>query len=84
VSSWNDIDTVFLDMDGNAARSQPDNVLWNGLPDDMRRIWHDETVARDALFAHFETVRHTIDFLLLDYWASTRRRHLRNACEPGT
>ena len=68
---WSRIDTVFLDMDGTLLDLEFDNVLWNSvLPRRYAtRLGIDETVARERLFAHFETVRHTIDFYSLDYWA---------------
>jgi|TARA_B100000315_G_scaffold235335_1_gene250182 putative hydrolase of the HAD superfamily len=69
---WNEIDTVFLDMDGTLLDLHYDNTLWNVLVPrhyaEARAI--DEEQARAVLFSHMSAVRSTIEFYCLDYWAN--------------
>ena len=74
---WDQIDTVLLDMDGTLLDLCYDNYVWNQkLPERLTMHRHQRTnpalVAETAaeLLAHMQTVRGTIKFYSLDYWAA--------------
>ena len=68
---WQDIDTVFLDMDGTLLDLHFDNHFWlEHVPlryAEKHRISVDE--ARQQLFPRFRAVEGTIDWYCIDYWS---------------
>ena len=69
--NWQDIDTVFLDMDGTLLDLHFDNFFWlEHLPKRYANIHgQDETVVRKNLSSRFAKERGTLNFYCLDYWS---------------
>ncbi|MEE2781727.1 MAG: HAD hydrolase-like protein [Pseudomonadota bacterium] len=67
---WDDIDTVFLDMDGTLLDLNYDNTVWNKrVPQAyamQRSISKDE--AQKHLLDHMRQIRGSIEFYSFDYW----------------
>ncbi len=68
--NWNNIDTVFLDMDGTLLDLHFDNFFWlEHLP--LRYAQHhnvNRDEARQYLYDRFSSERGTINWYCLDYW----------------
>ncbi|MEZ5559244.1 MAG: GMP/IMP nucleotidase [Pseudomonadales bacterium] len=69
--SWNQIDTVLLDMDGTLLDLHYDNTLWNQLLPSRYGEAHDLSLeaARSHLFSHMHETRGQLMFYCLDHWA---------------
>ncbi len=69
--SWDNIDTVLLDMDGTLLDLAYDNVLWSRLlPERFGRAHGLSRERAEAhLFRHMAERRGELDFYCLDYWA---------------
>jgi FMN phosphatase YigB (HAD superfamily) len=69
--SWDQIDTVLLDMDGTLLDLHYDNTLWNQLVPSRYSQAHDLSLdtARSHLFEHMSLIRGQVNFYCLDYWA---------------
>lgn len=68
---WDDIDTVFLDMDGTLLDLRFDNHFWlEHMPVRYAEIHGiDERHARQELYRRFDAIRGTLDWYCLDYWS---------------
>ena len=69
--SWNEIDTVLLDMDGTLLDLCYDNHLWNTLLPARFSQTHEIAIeaAREHLLNHMSEARGQLHFYCLDYWA---------------
>lgn len=69
--NWQQIDTVFLDMDGTLLDLHFDNFFWlDHLPKSFaakQGISQDE--AMEQLTPHFENLKGTLNWYCLDYWS---------------
>ncbi|ODS24057.1 haloacid dehalogenase [Candidatus Endobugula sertula] len=70
--NWNKIDTVMLDMDGTLLDLHYDTYFWtNHLPQryaELKQI--PETEARHRLNTHIRSLKGTLNWYCLDYWAT--------------
>lgn len=70
---WNDIDTVFLDMDGTLLDLHYDNHFWlTHLPkrySEIHQLEHE--VAEKRLHQHIKDIEGTLDWYCLDYWSES-------------
>jgi len=70
--SWDEIDTVLLDMDGTLLDLHYDNMLWNQLLPArfgaVRNLTDDQ--ARAILFDQMHLNRGQLQFYCLDFWAT--------------
>lgn len=68
---WNEIDTVFLDMDGTLLDLHYDNYFWlHHLPKryaEMKSLTEEQ--ARDYLGEFFHSLKGTLNWYCFDYWA---------------
>ena len=69
--NWNEIQTVFLDMDGTLLDLHFDNHFWRDYVPEQYAIRHEMTVeeARADLFPRFESAEGTMDWYCVDYWS---------------
>ncbi|MDA1074623.1 MAG: GMP/IMP nucleotidase [Proteobacteria bacterium] len=69
--SWQNIDTVLLDMDGTLLDLHYDNTLWNQLlPQRLSEVRNQPLHQAAAdLTDHMAQTRNGIDFYCLDYWS---------------
>ena len=70
--NWDDIEYVFLDMDGTLLDLNYDNHVWNEL---VPRAYAEhtgmpETEAQETLLAHMRKIHGSIEFYSFDYWSS--------------
>lgn len=67
---WQDIDTVFLDMDGTLLDLNFDNYFWQQhVPQRYaEKFGMDIESAKQALFPKFRSVEGTMDWYCVDYW----------------
>lgn len=68
---WNQIDTVFLDMDGTLLDLHYDNYFWlRHVPKRYAEIHsRDEEESRRQLTSRFEQTRGTLEWYSVDYWS---------------
>jgi len=71
VLPWNEIETVFLDMDGTLLDLHFDNHFWLEHVPLRYAEKHNLTLdaARQTLFPRFRSVEGTIDWYCVDYWS---------------
>jgi len=69
--SWDDIDTVLLDMDGTLLDRHFDDYFWEQYVPEHYSLLHDISVqeARKELLARYRSVENTLDWTDLDYWS---------------
>ena len=76
---WQQIETVFLDMDGTLLDLYFDNHFWQQhLPvkyAEANRLSQDEAYA--VLMQHYEQVRGTLDWYCIDYWSRQLKLDIR-------
>jgi len=68
--SWNDVDTVLLDMDGTLLDKHFDDYFWETYVPEHYSLVHDITIqrAKEELLATYQKVENTLDWTDLDYW----------------
>ncbi len=70
IVNWQEIDTLFLDIDGTLLDRNFDNVVWEELLPTRygaaSGLEIDE--ARESLDSHMRDVAHTLDYYRTDYW----------------
>ena len=68
---WNSIDDVFLDMDGTLLDLHYDNYFWmEHLPQRYAELKGVSSGhIREDLLARYQTMKGTLDWYCLDYWA---------------
>ena len=68
---WNNIQTVFLDMDGTLLDLHYDNLFWlEHLPRryaEIRQISVDK--AKNDLYTQFQAIEGTLNWYCIDYWS---------------
>jgi len=69
--SWNDIDTVMLDMDGTLLDKHFDDYFWEQYIPEHYSLLHDMSVeeARQELLGRYRAVENTLDWTDLGYWS---------------
>lgn len=69
--SWNDIDTVLLDMDGTLLDKHFDDYFWEQYVPEHYSLLHDMPVeqARKELLSRYQAVEDTLDWADLNYWS---------------
>lgn len=69
--SWEDIDTVLLDLDGTLLDKHFDDYFWEQYVPEHYSIKHDISVeeAKEELFGRYQQVENTLDWTDLDYWS---------------
>ncbi|MDW7773288.1 MAG: HAD hydrolase-like protein [Desulfobulbaceae bacterium] len=70
--SWEDIDTVLLDMDGTLLDKHFDDYFWEQYVPEHFSLKHDLTVedAKKELLERYRQVENTLDWTDLDYWSA--------------
>ncbi len=70
--SWDDLDTVLLDMDGTLLDKHFDDYFWEQYIPEHYSLLHDISVeeARQELLARYQEVENTLDWTDLGYWSS--------------
>lgn len=68
---WNNIGTVFLDMDGTVLDLRFDNYFWRELIPQRFAQRHSlsEQAARDRLIPWFKSAEGRLDWYCVDYWS---------------
>ncbi len=69
--SWDDIDTVLLDMDGTLLDKHFDDYFWEVYVPEHYSLLHDIPVeeAREELLARYRKVENTLEWTDLEYWS---------------
>ena len=69
--SWDDLDTVLLDMDGTLLDKHFDDYFWEQYIPEHYSLLHDISVeeARQELLARYQEVENTLDWTDLGYWS---------------
>ena len=69
--SWNEVDTVLLDMDGTLLDKHFDDYFWEQYVPEHYSLVHDISIqrAREELLATYQKVENTLDWTDLDYWS---------------
>lgn len=69
--SWDNIDTVLLDMDGTLLDKHFDDYFWEQYVPEHFSIVHDISVseAKQQLLERYRQVENTLDWTDLDYWS---------------
>jgi len=70
--SWQEIDTVLLDMDGTLLDKHFDDYFWEQYVPEHFSLKHNLSVkeAKTELLERYRTVENTLDWTDLDYWSS--------------
>nr|WP_320010492.1 HAD family hydrolase [uncultured Desulfobulbus sp.] len=71
VFPWEEIDTVFLDMDGTLLDKHFDDYFWEQFLPEHYSLSQDISVAeaKEQLLARYEKVKDTLDWADLDFWS---------------
>lgn len=71
VFPWDEIDTVFLDMDGTLLDKHFDDYFWEQFLPEHYSLSQDISVAeaKEQLLARYEKVKDTLDWADLDFWS---------------
>ena len=69
--SWNDIDTVLLDMDGTLLDKHFDDYFWEQYVPEHYSLLHELSIdqAKAELLNRYRQVENTLDWTDLDYWS---------------
>jgi putative hydrolase of the HAD superfamily len=69
--SWEDIDTVLLDMDGTLLDKHFDDYFWEQYVPEHYSLKHDISIeeAKKQLLSLYKSVENTLDWSNLDYWS---------------
>lgn len=77
--AWEDIESVFLDMDGTLLDLYFDNHFWlEHMPvkyAEANRISHEQ--AKEELMARYSAARGTLDWYCIDYWSHQLKMDIR-------
>ena len=70
--SWQEIDTVFLDLDGTLLDKYFDDYFWQEFVPEVfaRENRVDKAVARVKLLGTYKKVENTLEWTDLDYWSN--------------
>ena len=70
--SWQEIDTVFLDLDGTLLDKYFDDYFWQEFVPEVfaRENRVDKAVARIKLLGTYKKVENTLEWTDLDYWSN--------------
>lgn len=70
---WQNIDTLFLDMDGTLLDLRYDNYFWNQyLPRRYAQIHAVEPARADEILTHhYGAMRGTLEWYCVDFWSAT-------------
>ena len=70
--SWQEIDTVFLDLDGTLLDKYFDDYFWQEFVPEVfaRENRVDKAVARIKLLSTYKKVENTLEWTDLDYWSN--------------
>ncbi|NOQ47484.1 MAG: HAD hydrolase-like protein [Desulfobulbaceae bacterium] len=70
--SWNDIDTVLLDMDGTLLDKHFDDYFWEQYLPEHYSLLHDIPIAqaKEELLKRYRQVENTLDWTDLNYWSN--------------
>ncbi len=68
--SWDEIDTVMLDMDGTLLDKHFDDYFWEVFVPEHYSLLHDISVeeAREQLLSRYQAVENTLEWTDLEYW----------------
>jgi putative hydrolase of the HAD superfamily len=68
--NWDEIDTIFLDMDGTLLDLHFDDYFWREyVPEKYsEKFGLDPATARDKLLAKYHSKRGTLDWYSIDFW----------------
>lgn len=69
---WDNVDCVFLDMDGTLLDLNYDNQVWNELVPQAFAAHHGMPIqdAKDKLLAHMRKIHGTIEYYSFEYWSA--------------
>ncbi|MDH4318109.1 MAG: HAD hydrolase-like protein [Desulfobulbaceae bacterium] len=69
--SWDDVDTVLLDMDGTLLDKHFDDYFWETYVPEHYSLVHDISIqrAKEELLATYKKVESTLVWTDLDYWS---------------
>ncbi len=69
--SWDEVDTVLLDMDGTLLDKHFDDYFWEVYVPEHYSLLHDITVeeAKEQLLARYREVESTLEWTDLEYWS---------------
>jgi len=69
--SWDDVNTVLLDMDGTLLDKHFDDYFWEVYVPEHYSLLHDISVeeAREQLLARYREVESTLEWTDLEYWS---------------
>jgi putative hydrolase of the HAD superfamily len=69
--SWDEIDTVMLDMDGTLLDKHFDDYFWEVYVPEHYSLLHDISVeeAKEQLLARYREVEDTLEWTDLEYWS---------------
>jgi putative hydrolase of the HAD superfamily len=69
--SWDEVDTVLLDMDGTLLDKHFDDYFWEVYVPEHYSLLHDISVeeAKKELLARYQAVENTLEWTDLEYWS---------------